>query len=167
MFRADPLRRVFAITGCVTEAAGVRKRRRNVTFVARSSALIDLALSERRGTTIEWEKWKGELTAVEPPSRVSSVRVEGSRVFVLGEQGSLSGEARFTIYNFSPGARKGQRDLPYTKQDFMITATQSVLEPHKSWEVSGDSLILLDVRDLKFCISLSRDQIDCRDMPDM
>ena len=146
VFHTDPSQRVVAISGRVASIAGVKKRR-HLTFVLRSSALIGLALGERRGGTIEWEKWKGEVVTIDhPSSRLSvNVQVEGSRVFI---QETLKGEVGFTIYDFSPGARKEQRDHPYTSQRIMLTGTPSAWWPQKSWEVSGDAIVLFEVGDL-------------------
>lgn len=142
VFRLDSSRRLVAILGrVVTE----ERRERHLTFVIPSSVLISLALGERRGATIEWEKWKGKVATLEQSSRFSIMWVEGSRVFILGEEGQ---EAGFTVYNFSPGARKGQKSPPYTSQRLAPAVPPPAW--YRSWEVSGDTVVLIDVCDLTF-----------------
>jgi hypothetical protein len=148
VFRTDSSRRVLAISGRVTSGR-VKGRRRYMTYIIHSSALTNLTLGVREGGTVEWEEWKEEVVTFERPARLSvSVQVEGSRVFILGERGTPKGQADFTIHDFSPGARKGQRSLPYTSQQIILTSMPSTLWPQTSWGVSGDAVTLLDVRHL-------------------
>ena len=148
VFRADPSRRVLAISGRVASVTGAHKRYHS-TFVIRSSALIGLALGEKGGGTIEWEKWGREgVTIDHSPSRISvNVLVEGSRVFI---QETLKGEVGFTVYDFTPGARKEQSGRPYTSRRIMLIETPTVWWPQQTWEVSGDAVVLFEVRDLSF-----------------
>lgn len=151
MFRTDSSRRVLAISGRVTTEEGTRRRRRFVTFVIHSSALTSLALGEKRGATIEWEKWKGKVTTVDRSSRLPYVEVEGSQVFILGKRVSQETGTDFTctVHDFSPGARKEQGNPPYISQQLTLTTTRlSTWWPQRSWEVSGNTVVLLDVRDL-------------------
>jgi hypothetical protein len=148
VFRTDSSRRVLAISGRVT-SGGVGNRRCYLTFIIRSSALTNHTLGVREGGTVEWEKWKEGVVIVErSPRFLASVQVEGSRVFILGDRGAPKGQADFIIYDFSPGARKGQRNLSYTSQQITLTGTPSILRPQTSWGVSGDAVFRLDVRHL-------------------
>lgn len=148
VFRTDPSQRVLAFSGRVTTEEGSRKQRHYLTFVVRSSALTSLALGEREGTTIKWEKWQGKVTTLDRSSHLSEVRVEGSRVFILEDQTYPRGKVRFTVYDFSPGAHKEQNSLPYASQRIKLTRSDGL--PQSSWEVSGDSSVLFDVSDLNF-----------------
>jgi hypothetical protein len=147
-FRTDSSREVFAISGPVTKEGGMR-RRRHLTFVVSSSALTSLVLGERRDATIEWEKWKGKVTTIDRALSPSVVQVDGSRVFLLGEPASREGKTGFTVFDFCPGARKEQRSLTYTEQDIALIGPPSLPWP-QLWEVSGDTVVLFDVRDLDF-----------------
>jgi hypothetical protein len=147
-FRTDQSREVFAISGPVT-TEGARRRRRHLTFVVSSSALTSLALGEGRDATIEWEKWKGKVTTIDRALSSSVVQVDGSWVFLLGERVSREGKTGFTVHDFCPGTRKAQRSLPYTEQDVALISPPSHVWP-QLWEVSGDTVVLFDVRDLDF-----------------
>jgi hypothetical protein len=146
VFRTDSSRRVLAILGNVA-SEGAREQRHYLTFIIRSSALTNLALGVREGGTIEWDKWKGEVAIIErPPSITVNLRVEGSRVFILGMRGAQKGETCFKIYDFSPGARKEQQSVGYTSRQATLTGMPSAWMPLKSWKVSGDAVVMLDVR---------------------
>ena len=147
VFRTDSSRRVLALSGLVTITGGDGRQRQHLTFVVCSSVLINLALGERPGVMIEWERWKEKVEIIDESSRLSIVRVEGSQVFILEELWFLNGGVGFKVYDFSPGARKDQRSLPYTLQHIALTTTPSARRrPPRPWGVSGDTVLLLEVR---------------------
>lgn len=150
VFGGDSSQRVFTISGYATGAEGSEKRRRPSTFVLRSLALINLALKEDFGTTIEWEKWREEAVVIDRSPYHSVVRVEGSRVFVLREQRSPDDEICLTVYDFSPGARKRQGDPSYASQRHTLPIAPPFWDIHTRKEVSGDAVVFLIVRDLTF-----------------
>ena len=148
VFSTDSSQRVLAISGFMA-TEGFRKRQ-GFTFVIRSSALISLALEEGRGATIEWQKWKEKVTVFDRSCR-SIVHVEGSRVFTL--ERPLGGEANFVVYDFSPGARKERGNPPYTSQHLRLADTPPIPQTHCWFEISGNTLVLLDVRDSNFVLT--------------
>lgn len=150
VFHTDSSQRMLAISMRMVTREGDKKQRHNFTFMVYSSALISLALRERWGATIEWEKWKEKATMINRGSRVSSTQVEGSRAFFLVERKSQGDEVSLMVYHFSPGARKEQGNLPYTLRYFNFNVTPSVGQRYRSWRVSGDTVVLFDVRDLNF-----------------
>jgi hypothetical protein len=128
---------------------GDKRKRHHFTFMVNSSALVSLALRERWGAMIGWEKWEEKVTVINRGSRVSFAQVEGSRVFFLVERKSQGDEVSLMVYHFSPGARKEQGKMPYTLRYFNFNVTPLVGQRHRSWKVSGDTVVLFDVRSLK------------------
>ena len=150
VFHTDSSERVVAISMRMVTKEGDKKQRHHLTFMVRSSALVSLALRERWGAMIEWEKWKGEATMINRGSRVSFAQVEGSRAFFLIERKFQGDEISLMVYHFSPGARKEQGNMPYTLRHFNFNVTPLVGQRYRSWRVSGDTVVLFDVRGLNF-----------------
>lgn len=146
VFHTDSSQRVLAISMRVITKEGGKKLRCHITFMVHSSALVSLAKRERWGATIGWEKWKEKTSMINRGSRVSFAQVEGSLVFFLVERKSQGDEVSLMVYNFSPSAHKEQLKQPYTLQYFNFNITPLVGQRYRSWRVSGDTVVLFDVR---------------------
>ena len=150
VFHTDPSRTVLAISVGIVTKERDEEQQHYFTFVVRPSILIGLASRECRGIWIGWEEWKEKATMINRCSHPTFPLVEGSRVFFFMGQESRGDEGHLVVYHFSPGAHKERGNMPYTSRHFNFNITPSVGQRSKWWEVSGDTVVLFDVRSLKF-----------------